>query len=102
MFAERGLVPPRLRVESGSVMIIRGLLLEGDWLTLMARDQFVVERNAGLLRELGVAGTILRRQIGYTVRADWHPTRTQMLFVTALQEASAARDDVDAWPFLYG
>lgn len=102
MFAERGLVPPRLRVESGSVMIIRGLLLEGDWLTLMARDQFVVERNAGLLRELGVAGTILRRQIGYTVRADWHPTRPQMLFVTALQEASAARDDVDAWPFLYG
>lgn len=102
MFADRGLAPPRLRVESGSVMIIRGLLLEDDWLTLMARDQFVVEKSAGLLCDLGTVAPGLRREIGATVRTDWHPTRMQAVFMDTLQQASRDRGESGEWPFQYG
>lgn len=99
MFHDRGFHPPRLRVESGSVMIIRGLLLEDDWLTLMARDQFVVEKRAGLLCDLGSVAPRLRREIGATVRSDWYPTRMQGLFMDMLRAASAERAADPSWPF---
>jgi len=38
------------------VLITRVLLLKDDWLTLMSLDQFVIERRAGLLIEIGSAG----------------------------------------------
>jgi DNA-binding transcriptional LysR family regulator len=102
MFRERGLEPPRLRIECGSVLIIRGLLLEDDWLTLMSRDQFQVERRAGLLCELGTAGPGTRRRIGLTTREDWHPTRLQKQFLDTLAQVCAERDGAGDWPFRHG
>jgi DNA-binding transcriptional LysR family regulator len=81
MFTNHGAEPPRLRIESGSVLITRGLLLKGDWLTLMSRDQFLFERIAGALIEIGAPGAVLRRHIGLTRRMDWHPTSLQAAFV---------------------
>jgi LysR family transcriptional regulator of gallate degradation len=52
MFGDRGLEPPRLRIECGSVLVVRGLMLEDDWLTLISRDQFLFEARAGLLGEI--------------------------------------------------
>jgi DNA-binding transcriptional LysR family regulator len=103
MFREHSHEPPRLRIECGSVLITRGLLLEDDWLTLMSRDQFVIERRAGLLAEIGLAGSGLRRRIGLTTRADWHPTRPQQAFVRTFREVCAERssDAENAWPFRY-
>lgn len=103
MFRQHGHEPPRLRIECGSVLITRGLLLEDDWLTLMSRDQFVIERRAGLLSEIGSAGDDLRRRIGLTTRADWHPTRLQQAFVETFRTVCAERsNDADnAWPFRY-
>lgn len=103
MFRDQGHEPPSLGIECGSLVITRGLLLEGDWLTLMSRDQFVIERRAGLLDELGVAGPALRRRIGLTTRADWHPTRPQQAFVRIFREVCRQRghDDAGAWPFRY-
>lgn len=103
MFLDRGHEPPTLRIECGSLVITRGLLLEGDWLTLMSRDQFLIERRAGLLAELGLAGPALRRRIGLTSRADWHPTRPQQAFVQTFRDVCAERssDDPGAWPFRY-
>ncbi|GHH53715.1 LysR family transcriptional regulator [[Pseudomonas] boreopolis] len=105
MFRERGLEPPRLRIECGSVLTTRGLLLEDDWLTLMSRDQFLFERRAGLLAELAPAGPSVRRRIGMTTRADWHPTRLQAAFVRTFREVCAERDGwarADRWPFRHG
>ncbi|WP_066091781.1 LysR family transcriptional regulator [Xanthomonas massiliensis] len=105
MFRERGLEPPMLRIECGSVLIIRGLMLEDDWLTLMSRDQFLIEQRAGLLAEIGLAGPAVRRSIGMTTRSDWHPTRVQAAFVRVFREVCAARrgDEVpDRWPFRHG
>lgn len=103
MFRQQGHEPPRLRIECGSVLITRGLLLEDDWLTLMSRDQFVLERRAALLREIGSAGDHLRRRIGLTTRADWHPTRLQQAFVATFRQVCAERsgDAHDDWPFRY-
>lgn len=101
MFRERELEPPPLRIECGSVLLIRGLLLEDDWLTLMSRDQFLFEQRAGLLCELGTAGPSVRRRIGLTTRADWHPTQLQSRFLQTFRDVCAERQRSDAWPFRY-
>ncbi|RDS83685.1 LysR family transcriptional regulator [Dyella monticola] len=101
MFLERGMEPPRLRIECGSVMVMRGLMLEDDWLTLMSPDQLLIERRAGLLCELGSAGPSVRRRIALTTRGDWHPTRLQAQFVATFKEVCAEREDPIVWPFRY-
>ncbi|WP_258079382.1 LysR substrate-binding domain-containing protein, partial [Xanthomonas arboricola] len=104
MFRDQGIEPPALRIECGAELTIRGLLLEGDWLTLMSRDQFLFERRAGLLCEIGRAGPQLRRQIGMTLRSDWHPTRAQSAFVQTLRQVCAERvqpADAQGGPFRY-
>ncbi|WP_336958172.1 LysR family transcriptional regulator [Sphingobium aquiterrae] len=89
MFEEHGLLPPRLRIECGSVLVVRGLMLEDDWLTLMSRDQFLFEQRAGLLAEIADAGASLRRQIGLTMRDDWRPTQLQAAFVATFRSVCA-------------
>jgi hypothetical protein len=59
------------------MLIARGLLLNGDWLTLMSRDQILLERTAGLLAEIEAPGKVLRRRIVLTRREDWRPTSLQ-------------------------
>lgn len=85
MFGDHGLEAPRLRIECGSVMVVRGLMLEDDWLTLMSRDQFLFEKRAGLLSEIAGAGLSLRRHIGLTTRDDWRPTRLQTAFIATFR-----------------
>jgi hypothetical protein len=72
-------------------MAIRGLLLAGDWLTLLSPDQFLIEQQAGLLAPIGgrVAGS--ERAIGLTTRVDWQPTRLQSLFLERLRDQVRAR-----------
>ncbi len=104
MFDERGLEPPRLRIECGSVLVVRGLMLEDDWLTLMSHDQFLFEERAGLLREIEGAGTSLRRHIGLTVRDDWRPTRLQRAFLDTFRTVCAewtSGKAMDRQPFRY-
>lgn len=81
IFGENGLEPPPVHIESNSVTIGRGLMLNDDWLTLMSRDQFVFERRAGLLVEVGGSFTS-KRKIGLTTRSDWRPTQLQTAFIT--------------------
>ncbi len=80
MFRDQGAEPPRLRIECGSVLIMRGLMLKGDWLTLMSRDQFLFERKVRALAEIGAPGKVLRRRIALTRRSDWRPTPLQADF----------------------
>ncbi|NYF35242.1 hypothetical protein [Stenotrophomonas sp. JAI102] len=69
----------------------------------MSCDQFVTERRAGLLCEIGGAGDDLRRRIGLSMRADWHRTRLQQALVETFRAVCAERsNDADnAWPFRY-
>ncbi|WP_182084396.1 LysR family transcriptional regulator [Aureimonas sp. ME7] len=85
MFAARR---PARRIECGSVLTARGLMLRGEWLALLSSDQFRVERDAGLLA--AVAGPVpgSRRRIGIALRADWRPTAIQSALIDALTAAA--------------
>ncbi|MGY2337666.1 LysR family transcriptional regulator [Pseudomonas sp. SDO5532_S415] len=89
MFEERGQPPPTLRVQCGSITIKRGLMLEGDWLTLMSRDQFRLESQAGQLVEISSTGTGIWRTIALTRRTDWRPTALQTSFIELLKRVAA-------------
>ena len=85
MFARAGLDLPRVPVESGSVMTIRQLLIDSDFLTLLSLDQVSVELEAGWLVPLATAPAGLERTIGYTTRASWRPTAVQAEFIADLR-----------------
>lgn len=91
MFAAIGGDMPRVPVECGSVMTIRQLLMQGDFLTLLSADQVVLELEAGWLVEFGPAPGDVSRMIGVTTRADWRPTRMQQHFLAALRQVAAAQ-----------
>ncbi len=79
-------VPLTIGGECGSVITIRQLLIQGDYLTLLSADQVAVELEAGWLVKVGSAPGDVKRTIGLTVRADWRPTPMQAAFVSALKK----------------
>lgn len=95
MFALAGVPLPRVPIECGSVITIRELLLQGDFLTLLSPDQVAVEIKAGWLIQLGVARQELGRMIGVTTRADWRPTPMQSAFLEALSKGAKAMEESD-------
>lgn len=88
MFTGAGLEPPRVPIESGSVMTIRQLLIDSDLLTLLSPDQVAVELEAGWLVALGPAEAGQERTIGVTTRAAWRPTVVQAEFLADLRAAA--------------
>jgi LysR family transcriptional regulator, regulator for genes of the gallate degradation pathway len=96
MFRHQGLEPPPVRIECGSMLITRGLMLNGDWLTLLSRDQIRLERDAGVLAEIEAPGDILRRRIVLTRRHDWRPTPLQEHLVAMAHELALQRTPTGA------
>ncbi|RDS82806.1 LysR family transcriptional regulator [Dyella monticola] len=92
MFHALGVESPTPTIECSSVLVTRGLMLKGDWLTLMSRDQFLFERAAGALTEIGSPGEALRRLIALTRRGDWRPTPLQAHFVDMAHRLAAERN----------
>lgn len=89
MFVRAGLTPPPVPVESGSVMTIRQLLMDGDFLTLLSPDQVSVELEAGWLAKVADLPDDLDRTIAVTTRSSWHPTVVQAEFLADLEAVSA-------------
>ncbi len=88
MFVSAGKELPALNVECTSSLIIRGLLLEGEWLSLLSPDQFLLEVAQGLLVRIGRMLPESEREIGVTTRADWYPTALQADFMETLRVCS--------------
>jgi DNA-binding transcriptional LysR family regulator len=88
MFADAGLAPPAVPVESGSVMTIRQVLIDSDFLTLVSPDQVAVELEARWLVSLGTLPRPFHRLIGVTTRASWRPTAVQAEFMADLLAVS--------------
>jgi DNA-binding transcriptional LysR family regulator len=85
--------PPRVTIECGSVIVIRQLLVEGDYLTLLSPDQVAVELAAGWLARVGAAPGDPSRTIGITTRANWRPTKLQERFLDIIDgQASQIRE----------
>ncbi|KJV26274.1 LysR family transcriptional regulator [Luteibacter yeojuensis] len=91
MFHVRGVEPPPIRLQCASVLIMRGMMLAGDWLTLMSRDQFLLESRAGHLVEIGSPGKDFWRRIALTRRTEWMPTPLQARFVALLRRMAAEK-----------
>lgn len=89
LFNEPGLRSPPVAMECSSVAAIRGLLLRGNWLSLLSADQFALEKQAGLLRPLGGPVANSARTIGLTTRRSWQPTALQASFIACLTEQVA-------------
>jgi len=89
IFRAGGFDPPIVPIQCGSVMIIREILMQTDFLTLLSRDQVSVELQAGWLASLGEPPGHFARTIGVTTRAQWRPSAAQAAFMAALEAAAA-------------
>jgi DNA-binding transcriptional LysR family regulator len=88
LFSEQGISLPVVPIESGSVMTIRQLLIDNDFLTLLSPDQVTVELEAGWLCRIETPVTPASRSIGVTTRASWRPTTVQAEFMADLDAVS--------------
>jgi DNA-binding transcriptional LysR family regulator len=78
---------PPCPLECGSVMVIRGVLMDSDLLTLLSPDQIALEVKSGLLSALPLPSDQDVRRIGITTRANWRPTAAQRRFLECIVEA---------------
>lgn len=79
---------PSVPVECGSVMVIRGLLMQSDLLTLLSPDQIALELDTDILARVGKDLPVGARLIGISVRSGWRPTKGQRRLIELLQIAS--------------
>lgn len=79
---------PRAPIHCGSVMVIRGILAETDFLTLLSPQQVALEIESGVLAAIGPEPELSGRAIGVTTRRDWCPTQVQARFLEALTRAA--------------
>ncbi|MBN8816328.1 MAG: LysR family transcriptional regulator [Sphingomonas sp.] len=80
---------PRAPIHCGSVMVIRGILVESDFLTLLSPQQVALEVDSGVLAAIGPQPEMSGRVIGVTTRRDWRPTRPQAGFLAALSNSAS-------------
>lgn len=85
LFRDSGMEPPAAPVTCGSVLTIRGLLLEGDYLTLLSPDQIARDMESGLITTVGNPLPGTSRPIGITTRAAWQPTALQKEFLKEIE-----------------
>ncbi|MCC2113417.1 MAG: LysR family transcriptional regulator [Hyphomicrobiales bacterium] len=87
LFTDADLPVPVDLVETSSLILIRGLLLDSDRLTIISAHQIRHEQETGLLHPLDFDMSGTERTIGLTVRRDWRPTKTQERFLDLLRAA---------------
>lgn len=85
MFERAGLPVPKVRVECGSVITIRQILMQTDCLTILSPDQMVVEMEAKWVKIVGQTSEDLRRIIGIAHRENWRPTDAQQDMINTLR-----------------
>jgi DNA-binding transcriptional LysR family regulator len=77
------------RIETGSLVALRGILLETDHLALLSARQVAPEIETGLLAEIAGPLPGSERPIGIATLPDWQPTRLQRALVTELLRGAA-------------
>ncbi len=76
-------------IESSSLVLIRGLLLGSNRLTLLSRQQVLTELEQNQLCILPLKLRDTERAIGFTMRRNWQPTGTQKLLMDLIREVSS-------------
>jgi LysR family transcriptional regulator, regulator for genes of the gallate degradation pathway len=81
IFDGTDVMTPDVPIDCGSVMMIRQILLNTDFLTLLSPDQVAVELEANWLEIICDVPHHVVRNIGVTTRFGWRPTRKQRCFL---------------------
>ena len=88
MFDKLSIPLPHVPIDCGSVITIRQILIESDFLTLLSPDQVAVELEAGWLVKITSIPEGYTRNIGVTTRTEWRPTAMQGKFLMILKTIS--------------
>ncbi len=79
-----------VRVVSSSLAMVRGLMMRGDYVTIMSRRQMAVEEKLGLLCALDIDLPDSARPIGLTTRRNWLPTPSQERLLARIRAVCGA------------
>jgi LysR family transcriptional regulator of gallate degradation len=85
IFVSRGLAPPSHVIECSSLVAVRGILLNSERAALLPARQVEVEVRSGLLVVCPMTLPDTDREIGLTMRKNWHPTKMQNRFLEIIQ-----------------
>jgi len=77
-------------IVSSSLVMIRGLLARGNYITIMSLHQMELEQAQGVMVPLKLALPNSARPIGLTYRKGWKPTATQERFLDLVRESAAS------------
>jgi LysR family transcriptional regulator, regulator for genes of the gallate degradation pathway len=78
-----------VRIVTSSMVLVRGMLARGPYLTILSPRQAAVEIEQGLMVPLDIPLPGSTRPIGLTMRTGWMPTPTQARFLALLRSAAA-------------
>ena len=87
--SSHGLGIPENCVETSSMSMVRGLLLESDRVALLSEHQIYYDKLYGQLDVLPVELTDTYRPIGITMRAHTKPSPAAQLFLDQLRAVAA-------------
>lgn len=79
-----------VKVVSSSQVLVRGLLMEGDYVTIISPNQVRQDLEDGRLVALPIRLQGGDRDIGITTREGWRPTRTQAALIDQIAHVAAA------------
>ncbi len=77
-----------VRVVSSSMATLRGILSEGNYISVVSRHQISVDERLGMIATLDIPLAGHFRDIGLTYRKDWRPTETQAQFIAHVHHFS--------------
>ncbi|MDC0583328.1 LysR family transcriptional regulator [Paracoccaceae bacterium] len=77
-----------VRVVSSSMAVLRGVLAEGPYVSIVSQHQINLDEALGTIAVLDVPLSGHVRDIGLTYRRNWTPTETQSLFIEYLRDFS--------------
>ncbi len=75
-----------IKVVSSSLILVRGMLLSGDYVTITSVNQIRFELANKSLVALPIELPKSTRPIGLTFRKDWQPTPTQNLYIDIIRK----------------
>lgn len=79
-----------IRIVASSMVLVRGLMMRGDYVTVMSEHQIAVEQQSGFLAPLPIALLDSLRDIGLTYRSGWEPTPTQNRFLDLVRHVAVS------------
>jgi LysR family transcriptional regulator, regulator for genes of the gallate degradation pathway len=88
LFADSA-TPPRVGIETSSLVLSRSLLMTSNRLMLLSKRQIVVDEAAGLLASISYPVPAVARQIGVTRRLNWLPSPGHQSFLRNLTQSAA-------------